>query len=70
MEVEIGSADKPDKVEEDHCIGIRWGWVVRGLSRHQVEDDGDGQEGVEDDIEDEGRAKKQQHFKVARPPKF
>ena len=35
-----------------------------------MEDEGYDQEGVEDDIEDEGRTEKQEDFKVARPPKF
>ena len=71
MEVEIGTADKLDKVDEDHFIGTgRVGGAVRGLSRHEVEDDGDGQEAVENGEEDEGCMKKQEDFKVARPPEF
>ena len=35
-----------------------------------MEDGGDGQEGVEDGIEDESCTEKQEDFKVARPPKF
>ena len=64
MEVEIGTAGKLEKVEEDHSI------ETKGLSGHFVEDEGYDQEGIANGIEDEGRTEKQEDFKVARPPKF
>ena len=64
MVVEVGTADKLDKVEEDRLIG----GVLRRMSGYQVKDQGYGQEGVANDTEDEGGAKEQEDFQVGCPP--
>ena len=66
MVVEVGTADKLDKVEEDRLIG----GVLRRMSGYQVKDQRDGQEGIANDTEDEGGAKEQEDFQVDCPPKM